>query len=175
MNARFGVIMGLILSAVIARLAMSGIPNVSPITALALFSGAYLADRKLAILVPVVAMLIGDLVLGLHNIMFFVYGAFILVSLIGIFISTRVCGHVVIAASLVSSVLFFLVTNFGVWMVSGFYPMTFDGLIACYTAAIPFFQMTLMGDLFFVGIIFGAFMLLERLIPTIRTPAGHQA
>lgn len=175
MNARFGVIMGLILSAVIARLAMSGIPNVSPITALALFSGAYLADRKLAILVPVVAMLIGDLVLGLHNIMFFVYGAFILVSLIGIFISTRVCGHVVIAASLVSSVLFFLVTNFGVWMVSGFYPMTFDGLIACYTAAIPFFQMTLMGDLFFVGIIFGAFMLLERLIPTIRTPTGHQA
>jgi hypothetical protein len=71
-------------------------------------------------------------------------------------------------------VLFFLVTNFGVWVVSGFYPMTFDGLITCYTAAIPFFQMTLMGDLFFVGIIFGAFMLLERLIPTIRTPAGHQ-
>jgi hypothetical protein len=175
MNARFGVIMGLILSAVIARLAMSGIPNVSPITALALFSGAYLADRKLAILVPMVAMLIGDFVLGLHNIMFFVYGAFILVSLIGIFISTRVCGHVVIAASLVSSVLFFLVTNFGVWMVSGFYPMTLDGLIACYTAAIPFFQMTLMGDLFFVGIIFGAFMLLERLIPTIRPPAGHRA
>jgi len=175
MNARFGVIMGLILSAVIVRLAMSGVPNVSPITALALFSGAYLADRKLAILVPMAAMFIGDLVLGLHNIMFFVYGAFILISLIGIFISTRVCGHVVIAASLVSSVLFFLVTNFGVWMVSGFYPMTFDGLITCYTAAIPFFQMTLMGDLFFVGIIFGAFMLLERLIPTIRTPAGHQA
>jgi hypothetical protein len=174
MNARFGVIMGLILSAVMVRLAMSGIPNVSPITALALFSGAYLADRKLAILVPMAAMFIGDLVLGLHNIMFFVYGAFILISLIGIFISTRVCGHVVIAASLVSSVLFFLVTNFGVWVVSGFYPMTFDGLITCYTAAIPFFQMTLMGDLFFVGIIFGAFMLLERLIPTIRTPAGHQ-
>jgi hypothetical protein len=174
MNARFGVIMGLILSAVIVRLAMSGIPNVSPITALALFSGAYLADRKLAILVPIAAMFIGDLVLGLHNIMFFVYGAFILISLIGIFISTRVCGHVVIAASLVSSVLFFLVTNFGVWVVSGFYPMTFEGLIACYTAAIPFFQMTLMGDLFFTGIIFGAFMLLERMIPTIRTTAGQQ-
>jgi hypothetical protein len=174
MNARFGVIMGLILSAVIVRLAMSGIPNVSPITALALFSGAYLADRKLAILVPIAAMFIGDLVLGLHNIMFFVYGAFILISLIGIFISTRVCGHVVIAASLVSSVLFFLVTNFGVWVVSGFYPMTFEGLLACYTAAIPFFQMTLMGDLFFTGIIFGAFMLLERMIPTIRTTAGQQ-
>jgi hypothetical protein len=174
MNARFGVIMGLILSAVVVRIAMAGIPNVSPITALALFSGAYLADRKLAILVPLVAMLIGDLVIGLHNIMFFVYGAFILISLVGIFISSRICGHIVIAASLVSSVLFFLVTNLGVWAVSGLYPMTLDGLIACYTAAVPFFQLTLMGDLFFVGIMFGLFMLLERLLPTIRTPAGHQ-
>jgi hypothetical protein len=174
MNARFGVIMGLIMSAVIVRIAMSGIPNVSPITALALFSGAYLADRKLAIFVPLVAMFIGDLVLGLHNIMFFIYGSFILISLIGIFISSRVCGHVVIAASLVSSVLFFLITNFGVWMVSGLYPLTFDGLMTSYTMAIPFFQMTLMGDLFFVGVIFGLFILLEHLIPGIRTTAGQQ-
>jgi len=173
MNLRFGAIMTLILSAVAIRLAMSGIPNVSPITALALFSGAYLADRKLAMLVPVVAMLLGDLVLGLHNIMFFTYGAFILIALVGIFISSRLCGHIVIAASLGSSVLFFLVTNFGVWMVSGFYPMTLDGLLTCYTAAIPFFQMTLMGDLFFVGILFGLFMMLEHFLPAIRRPASQ--
>ena len=171
MNPRLGAIMAIIIAAVAARISMSGIPNVSPITALALFSGAYLADRKLALLVPLVAMFIGDLVLGLHNMMFFVYGAFILISLIGFFISTRLCGHVVISASLISSIVFFLVTNFGVWMVSGLYPMTFEGLVACYTAAIPFFQMTLMGDLFFVGITFGVFMLLERLIPAIQVPA----
>ncbi len=173
MNARFGVIIGLILSAVIVRIAMSGIPNISPITALALFSGAYLADRKLALLLPLVAMLIGDLVIGLHEMMFFVYAAFILISLVGIFISRHVCGHIVIAASLVSSVLFFLVTNFGVWMVSGMYPLTLEGLLACYTAAIPFFQLTLMGDLFFVGVIFGSFMILERLLPTPQTSASH--
>jgi len=173
MNMRFGAIMTLIMGAVMIRLAMSGIPNVSPITALALFSGAYLADRKLALLIPVVAMLIGDLVLGLHNIMFFTYGAFILITLIGIFISSRVCGHIVIAASLGSSVLFFLVTNFGVWMVSGFYPMTPEGLLTCYTAAIPFFQMTLMGDLFFVGVFFGLFMMLEHYLPAIRRPVGQ--
>ena len=173
MNIRFGTIITLILSAVVVRLAMAGIPNVSPITALALFSGAYLADRKLAILIPLVAMLIGDLMLGLHDMMFFVYGAFILISLIGVFNSTRVCGHIVIAASLGSSVLFFLVTNYGVWMLSGFYPMTPDGLLACYIAAIPFFQMTLMGDLFFVGVIFGLFMALEHFMPTIRKPASQ--
>jgi hypothetical protein len=59
-------------------------------------------------------------------------------------------------------------------MVSGLYPMTFDGLVTCYTMAIPFFQMTLMGDLFFVGVIFGLFILLEYLIPRIRTTAGQQ-
>jgi len=173
MNIRFGAIMGLILGAVVVRLAMAGIPNVSPITALALFTGAYLADRKLAMLIPLVAMFIGDLVLGLHNMMFFVYGAFALIAFVGVFISTRVCGHVVIAASLVSSVLFFLVTNFGVWMLSGYYTMTFEGLLTCYTAAIPFFQMTLMGDLFFVGIMFGLFMALEHFVPTLRKPAGQ--
>jgi hypothetical protein len=174
MNARFGVIMGLILTAVIVRIAMAGIPNVSPITALALFSGAYLADRKLALLVPLAAMVIGDLIIGFHDMMFFVYAAFVLISLVGIFISTRVCGHIVIAASLISSVLFFLVTNFGVWMVSGMYPLTFEGLLACYTAAIPFFQLTLLGDLFFVGVIFGGFMLLERLLPTAKTSTNPQ-
>lgn len=173
MSIRFGVILSLILSAVLIRLAMAGIPNVSPITALALFSGAYLADRKLAILVPLIAMLLGDLVLGLHEMMFFVYGAFLLITLVGFFISTRVCGHVVIAASLISSVLFFLVSNFGVWLVSGLYPMTLQGLLTCYTAAIPFFQMTLMGDLFFVGILFGLFMALEHYLPALRRPASQ--
>lgn len=170
MNIRFGAIMALILAAVVARLAMAGVPNVSPMAALALFSGAYLADRKLAMLIPLVAMVIGDLVLGFHDIMFFTYGAFVLIALIGVFISSRVCGHVVIAASLSSSVLFFLITNYGVWMVSGYYPMTPEGLLTCYTAAIPFFQMTLMGDLFFVGVIFGLFMMLEHFLPTIRKP-----
>ena len=173
MNLRFGAIMTLILSAVVIRLTMSGVPNVSPMAALALFSGAYLADRKLALLVPVVAMLLGDLVLGLHNIMLFTYGAFILIALIGVFISSRVCGHIVIAASLGSSALFFLVSNFGVWMVSGYYPMTPEGLLMSYTAAIPFFQMTLMGDLFFVGLFFGLFMVLEHFLPSIRRPVSQ--
>ena len=171
MNPRFGVIMTVIMAAVLARVAMAGIPNISPITALALFSGAYLADRKLAILLPLAAMLVGDLILGLHEMMFFVYGSFVLIAMIGFFISSRVSGHVVISASLVSSVVFFLLTNLGVWMVSGLYPLTAEGLVACYTAAIPFFQLTLLGDLFFVGLTFGIFQLLQRLIPAAQLPA----
>ena len=170
MNIRLGAIVALILAAVVARLALAGVPNVSPIAALALFSGAYLADRKLVMLIPLLALFLGDLVLGLHSTMFFTYGAFILISLIGVVIASRLCGQVVIAASLLSSVLFFLLTNFGVWMMDGFYPMTFAGLLACYTAAIPFFQMTLMGDLFFVSVIFGLFMVLENLLPAMRPP-----
>jgi len=165
-------IVTLILSAVVARLAMAGIPNVSPITAVALFSGAYLADRKTALLVPLTAMLIGDLILGLHITMVFVYAAFAMMVGMGIWLSKRLCGQTVIAASLLASVLFFLVTNFGVWLLQGIYPMTGAGLLACYTAAIPFFQMTLMGDLFFTAVIFGLFMSLEQWLPGLRRPAG---
>ncbi len=168
MKLREQTIIGIILAAVVARLMMAGIPNVSPIAALALFSGAYLADRKLALIIPLVAMLIGDMVLGFHNTMIFVYGAFALIAGIGIWMSRYLCGHIIISASLISSVLFFLVTNFGIWLVGGYYPLTIDGLLTCYIAAIPFFQMTLMGDLFFVGLMFGGFMALEHWLPGLR-------
>ena len=72
------------------------------------------------------------------------------------------------AAAIVSSVLFFAITNFGVWLFSGFYPRTLAGLEACYVAAIPFFQNTIAGDLFFSGLLFGGFALVERLVPAIR-------
>jgi hypothetical protein len=56
------------------------------------------------------------------------------------------------------------------WLFSGFYPLTSAGLIACYVAAIPFFQNTLAGDLFFTALLFGGFALLERFLPAIRQP-----
>jgi len=70
--------------------------------------------------------------------------------------------------------LFFVVTNFGTWAVSGMYPMTLAGLAACYLAAIPFFQNTVVGDLFYSGVLFGGFALLERAIPAIRLGAEPQ-
>ncbi len=172
MNLRIGVIIGVIMAAAVARLALSGVPNVAPVTALALFSGAFLADRGLALMIPMIVMLCGDLVIGLHGTMLFVYGAFVLVGLVGIALAGRLSGGVVIIASLFSSLLFFLVTNLGVWLVAGYYPLTFEGLIACFIAAVPFFHYSLLGDLFFAGVMFGGFGLLERRVPALRRDHG---
>ena len=74
-------------------------------------------------------------------------------------------------AAMTSSALFFLVTNFGVWAFGSLYPMTWDGLIACYVAAVPFFRNTLQGDLFYTLVLFGGFRLLERRFSGLREPS----
>ena len=73
------------------------------------------------------------------------------------------------AAAFASSVLFYTVTNFGMWLFSGFYPRTLAGLEACYIAAIPFFQNTLAGDLFYATLLFGGLRIAELLLPQIST------
>ena len=78
-------------------------------------------------------------------------------------------------AALASAVLFFVVTNFGVWATSGMYPPTFAGLQACYVAALPFFQNSLAGDLFFAAVLFGGFALAERSLPALRETAPQPA
>ena len=161
-NPRLGLVIALIVSAAAARLALAGVPNVSPLAALALFSGASLADRKLALLIPVAALFLGDLVLGLHNTMLFVYGAFALTVLVGVGLSRRMRPGWIFGASLLSSSLFFAITNFGVWAVGDFYPPTVDGLVACYIAAVPFFYYTIAGDLFFTALIFGVYAIASR-------------
>jgi hypothetical protein len=74
-------------------------------------------------------------------------------------------------ASVAGSVSFFVITNFGMWLFSGFYPATLSGLAACYVAAIPFFQNSVAGDLFYAAALFGGFALLERAVPGLRP--GH--
>ena len=68
-------------------------------------------------------------------------------------------------ASVSASVSFFIITNFGVWISTPYYEKTFGGLMACYTAAIPFFHHTLLGDLFFVAILFGLYELAKTKFP----------
>ena len=163
-----------ILSAIVVAAALRLVPhppNFTPIGAMALFSGAYLANRGLAVAVPVAAMLLSDAVLGFHSGMPFVYGSVALIVAIGWLALKRVSSLRIVAAALVSSALFFVVTNFGTWAVSGMYPMTLSGLAACYVAAIPFFQNTVVGDLFYSGVLFGGFALVERAIPAIRQGA----
>lgn len=136
--------------------------NVAPIAAMALFGGVYL-NKKQAVLLPVVVMLISDLFLGFHKVMPFVYGSFLIASFIGMRLRGKVGTKGVLGSALLSSLIFYVVTNFGVWLTSGMYEMTFLGLVKCYALAIPFFRNTLMGDLFYTVMMFGGYEMMLRL------------
>lgn len=144
-------------------------PNFSPIAAMALFAGAHMPRRAMAFAAPFGALLVSDMFLGgYYPGMELVYLSFALTVLIGWAIAGRKSALTIAGAAVASSVLFFAVTNFGMWLFSGFYPRTWDGLVACYAAAIPFFQNTVAGDLLFSGLLFGGFYLAERLVPALR-------
>jgi uncharacterized protein DUF6580 len=143
-------------------------PNFAPIAAMALFSGAQLGRRPLAFVAPLGAMLLSDAVLGFHSGMIFVYASVALIVLLGWFALSRVSVLGLAGAAIASSILFFAITNFGVWLKGIYYPQTLSGLAACYAAAIPFFQNTVAGDLFYSGVLFGGFALVERAVPMLR-------
>ncbi len=152
---------GLILVAALVRVVPHP-PNFVPTVAMALLAGSYLERRLLAIAVTFAAMLLSDLALGLHASMAFVYGALALIVLLGGLLK-RDCGVKHLGAAVFSSsVLFFVVTNFGVWLVTGLYPLSLAGLLACFAAAIPFFGSSVVGDAFFAFLLFGAMRVVER-------------
>jgi len=126
------------------------LPNATPITAMALFSGVYFNNKKYAFIIPLLAMFLSDLFLGFSMITLFVYAAFILVGYIGI-----TSKKMNIKTILISSISFFIITNFGVWLIG--YPKTLNGLLECYTLAIPFFRNSLIGDFFFAGVMYYGF------------------
>lgn len=143
-------------------------PNFSPISAMALFSGAFLGRGATKFLIPLGALFLSDIFLGFHSLMVIVYGSVALVVWLGCLISPRRSASRVAFAAVGGSVLFFLITNFSVWAFSDMYPKTVGGLVACYVAAVPFFQNSLAGDLFFTAVLFGGFAVAERLVPLLR-------
>jgi len=169
MNARIFTLLTAILAAAALRLVPHP-PNFTPIGAMALFSGAYLGRRgAVALVAPLGALFLSDLVLGFYRGMPTVYFSVALIVIIGWMALRRVSPLRVGGAAIASSVLFFVLTNFGMWLSSGFYPRTLAGLEACYIAAIPFFQNTVAGDLFYAAVLFGGFALLERTVPALRS------
>lgn len=121
------------------------IPNVTPLAAMAFFGGAYL-DRKWALILPLTALFISDLILGFHSTMPFVYGCFILSGCIGYLLRSHRTVPFLALGSLVSSTLFFIITNFGVWLTGTMYEKTLSGLMQSYVMGVPFFRNTLLGD-----------------------------
>jgi hypothetical protein len=160
----------MILAAAFSRL-LPHPANVAPIAALALAGGVYL-DKRFALIIPIAALLITDWFIGFYPILFFVYGSFIAIGLVGLWLKSHKRLLPVIGATLFSSVLFFVVTNFGVWAIGPeMYPKTWAGLVECFVAAIPFFRNTVMGDLVYTGVLFGVFELITYLV---KNPAKVQ-
>lgn len=143
-------------------------PNFAPITAIALFAGAYFSDRRAAFAVPAAALLVSDLFLGFYGLMPVVYASFGLAVLIGFWLRGRCTAVNVTGGTLAASVLFFLASNFGVWAFGSLYPKTVEGLAACYLAAIPFFRNALLGDALYVAVLFGSFAVAQRKLPALR-------
>lgn len=149
-----------IVAAVVLRL-VPHLPNFAPIAALALFGGTYL-NKRYALGIPLLAMLISDYFIGFYNlwIMLSVYGSFLLIGLIGLWLKNHKTVANIFGASLVGSILFFLVTNFAVWAVPGsMYLHNLQGLMQSYIMGLPFFRNTLMGDLFYTAAMFGLYEL----------------
>lgn len=166
-NPRLTAIATAILAAAASRL-LPHPPNFTPMAAMALFAGAYVPNRILAVLLPLAAVFLSDLVLGFYPDMATVYLSFALVVGIGFLLRRARTPLRIGAAALSASVLFFVVTNFGTWAVGQLYPKTPAGLVECYVAAIPFFRNSLLADAFYTLLLFGGFALLEEGWPAFR-------
>lgn len=129
-------------------------PNFAPITALALFSGVTFNNKALGLILPLTVMILSDIFLGFYNISFIVYLAFIAITVYGSTVK-----KVNIGTILSSSLIFFFITNLGVWALG--YPITIQGLILCFTLAIPFLGYSILGDLFFSYVLKYSFQFVE--------------
>ncbi len=166
------VLLGLVLAGVLCRVYFRGIPNFMPVAGMALFAGYFFRSRWQAVLVPFAVMGISDLSLSGYQwqMRLVVYGALLLPVVFGELLrrTFRVLSQQnglsllrtatsLIACSLASSILFFLLTNFAWWPWSSMYDKNLAGLLHCYSAGLPFFKYTLAGDLFFSSILFSSY------------------
>ncbi len=181
MKTRTAVLVGMILVAAFSRL----IPhpwNFTPMTAMALFGAAFLADKRLALFTPMAGLFVSDLGIellyrlglmptwGIYAGMWVQYLALFCITLMGLKFLRRRKVFAIAGTTLAGSVFFFVVTNFGVWAFGKGYSPTLTGLAACYLAGIPFFGNTILGDAFFSTVLFASFALAEKWIPILSEP-----
>lgn len=184
---RTGIISLMILAAALSRL-LPHPYNFTPIGAMGLFGAAYFSQKYLSLLIPLLAMWISDLLL--NNLLYarlypefygdnfvwfgslWVYGAFAAIAGLGFLLLRRLSIGKLFLASLMASALFFLITNFGAWVAAPQYPKTGAGLLAAYVAGIPFFWNTLLGDLFYTAVLFGACEWAQRRFPALGLKQG---
>ncbi len=160
---RVKVLISMVLAAAASRL-IPHAPNFTPIIALAIFGGAHFENKKIAFAIPLIAMVLSDIGLAILNSAEYftfgqvvIYSCFALITAMGFFLRGKVKVPNVALASFAGSLVFFLVTNFAVWLGGTMYPMDLSGLIACYVAGIPFFNNTVLSSVLYSALLFGGF------------------
>jgi len=138
--------------------------NLTPIGAMALFSGSVFKERWLRFSFPVLALFAGDAVIGFHKLMLVVYLSFLVSVAIGMWIGEKRGAFRIAGGTLLGALQFFVITNFAVWSAFTTYPKSLAGLLACYIAAVPFFWNTLAGDVLYAALLFGGYALADRLL-----------
>ncbi len=136
--------------------------NITPIASIGLFAGTW-CDRRIAWLIPLIPLLIGDLISGLYNplIMIFVYTGIALSAVVGrLFLANKRNISRFAGAISVNALIFYLMSNFPVWWV--YYPRSIAGLVECYVNAIPYLGYSLLGDSLFVTLIFGTHYMAKK-------------
>jgi len=147
-------------------------PNFTAVGAMALFAGACMANRWLSLFIPMAALFITDLFLGFHNTMWAVYGAVGITTMIGWALRERQNFLTVTGASLLSVLVFFVITNAAMWVVGffipdGFYPQTGAGLTMSVAAGIPFLANSILSQVIYTGVLFGSFHAVRVWKPTL--------
>lgn len=138
--------------------------NLAPVGAIALFGGAIL-PRKLGWWLPLAIMVVSNAIIGFYYGIGFTWLAFLLVGVFGMSLRGQNNWLRVPLGALGSAVIFFVVSNFGVWAQGQMYAHTWAGLVLCYEMALPFFRNTFVGDLAYSALLFGVFALAVRLVP----------
>ena len=124
-------------------------PNFTPILAAGIFSGYYFKNFFMSLFIIILCMFLGDLYLGIHDTMFFTYISLIAVVAVGFYIK-KFKSLEILFGGIISSVCFFIITNFGAWLTLDMYEKSFSGLISSYVLAIPFFQNTLVSTILYL-------------------------
>jgi hypothetical protein len=154
-NWQLFITLGLLLFGVVLRF-VPHMPNFTPLGAIALFGGAVLGWR-LAVWLPLSVLMISDIFIGVYGSIWFTWAGFFLVTLAGMGLRRANLPSRVLLGALGSSLIFFLVSNFGTWLTGGMYALTAAGLAECYFMALPFLRNSLIADLFYSTVLFGAF------------------
>ena len=179
-NLRFTVVAGLIVIAALSRM-IPHMFNFSPLGAIGLFGAAYFRKKWQALLIPLAAIWLSDLFINnviyadTHSLFtwfyhgfYWQYGTYLLITITGFIIFKKVNLPRILTGAFISTLLFFLITNFACWPGNPTYTQDFNGLMACYTAGFPFLKGTLLGDLFYSGVLFGLFALLQQQLPVLK-------